>query len=60
MKHNEKNWLVELIGVGVMLACVLMLVAAAHVDAASSVRVMGLPPPPGLTAEPAAPKGTHP
>jgi len=59
MRHNEKNWLVELIGVGVMLACVLMLVAAAHVGAASSVPAAGLPPPPGLT-DPAPPKGTHP
>jgi hypothetical protein len=58
MRHNEKNWLVELIGVGVMLACVLMLVAAAHVGAVSPVPMAG-PPPPGL-ADTAAPKGTHP
>jgi hypothetical protein len=59
MKNNEKNWLVEVIGVGVMLACVLMLVAAARVGAVSSSPGVGLPPPPGLT-DAAPPKGTHP
>ena len=58
MRHNEKNWLVEVIGVGVMLACVLMLVAAAHVGAASSVPMAGAPPP-GLT-DPDPTKATHP
>jgi hypothetical protein len=58
MRNNEKNWLVELIGVGVMLACVLMLVAAARVGAVSPGPAVGLPPPSLIDA--GAPKGTHP